>query len=363
MPVNRLNRVQIAAKLRRQADALESQINSIGRLGISPAPIVRQTARVACGAWAWIARHYGQKFDGKTHQVWFLAGVPTPEVKEPWHRMNAFTTWASSLPGASSMPAPPVTSPQGGAPGTKAWVWALGTVAKWLEAQADPGQYKVAVETTSHYAFQEFIQWLRQHADSCENIYKFAAEDSRAKQQCASAVVYREGGIQHFGTWAGFLGDELYRFAKRGAFSNQCFDGLQKRLDGGSYDAAKALGSFLELGGYEPAELYHADVRKIADALEVLGRQKQPRKDDEELFVPTPLQTGILEKLDGKAMRTRALAKCLGMDQPKLYKRGGIKELKEEGRVKLHSRIGYYRPDAPPPQLQGKRIKVVSTRG
>jgi hypothetical protein len=51
-------------------------------------------------------------------------------------------------------------------------------------------------------------------------------------------------------------------------------------------------------------------------------------------------------------LKSRPLAKQLNIDQPKLYKPGGIKELRELGKVKLHRRLGYYRPNAPPPELQ-----------
>jgi len=65
-------------------------------------------------------------------------------------------------------------------------------------------------------------------------------------------------------------------------------------------------------------------------------------------FIASPLQKAILEKLDRTALRSRPLAKILSIDQPKLYKPNGIKELMELGKVKTHTRIGYYRPDAPP---------------
>jgi len=92
----------------------------------------------------------------------------------------------------------------------------------------------------------------------------------------------------------------------------------------------------------------------------------QNRATEPEPFVLTGLQTGILTKLNGKAMKARALAKALDINQPKLYEpkgmKGKLKELMQLGKVKKHSRMGYYRPDAPPPELGGD-IKVVSTRG
>jgi hypothetical protein len=69
-------------------------------------------------------------------------------------------------------------------------------------------------------------------------------------------------------------------------------------------------------------------------------------------FVPTPLQEGILEALKGKALRTDALANKVGCHRNQLFQRpGGLHELREHGMVDNHHRIGYYRPDAPPPEL------------
>lgn len=69
-------------------------------------------------------------------------------------------------------------------------------------------------------------------------------------------------------------------------------------------------------------------------------------------FVPTPFQAGILEALDGVAMRTDALAAKIG-DRRRLFRHpGGLKELQENGLVDKHDRLGYYRPDAPPAELE-----------
>lgn len=71
-----------------------------------------------------------------------------------------------------------------------------------------------------------------------------------------------------------------------------------------------------------------------------------------ERFLPTPFQQAILDALDGKALRTDALAAVVG-DRPRLFRpKGGIKELQEHGMVAHHQRRGYYRPDAPPPELE-----------
>lgn len=76
-----------------------------------------------------------------------------------------------------------------------------------------------------------------------------------------------------------------------------------------------------------------------------------PPEDDYRPFVPSPFQKAILEALEGKALRTDALGAAVG-DRGRLYKTNGLKELLERGIVEHHKRLGYYRPDAPPPELQ-----------
>jgi len=72
---------------------------------------------------------------------------------------------------------------------------------------------------------------------------------------------------------------------------------------------------------------------------------------EEDVFVPTAFQCGILDALDGRALRTDALGAEVG-DRGRLFRRpGGLQELREQGLVDNHPRLGYYRPDAPPPQL------------
>lgn len=68
-------------------------------------------------------------------------------------------------------------------------------------------------------------------------------------------------------------------------------------------------------------------------------------------FAPTDFQTRILDALDGRALRTDALAGEVG-DRRALFRHpGGLRELKEQGLVESHPRRGYFRPDAPPPEL------------
>lgn len=67
-------------------------------------------------------------------------------------------------------------------------------------------------------------------------------------------------------------------------------------------------------------------------------------------FVPTPFQADVLSALKNRSMRTDALAHKLDCGRSRLFADpGGLPELQEQGLVAHHKRIGYYRPDAPPP--------------
>lgn len=70
-------------------------------------------------------------------------------------------------------------------------------------------------------------------------------------------------------------------------------------------------------------------------------------------FVPTPFQKGILQALSGQARRTDDLAHKVGNRRKLFIHPGGLRELQEQGLVGHHKRLGYYRPDAPPPVLNG----------
>lgn len=88
--------------------------------------------------------------------------------------------------------------------------------------------------------------------------------------------------------------------------------------------------------------------REMANALEqVVGEQ-----EDAGEFHPTDFQREILTALKGKALTSNALAVLIGCHKPQLYKDpGGIHELVEEGLVQHQKRLGYYRPDEPPPEI------------
>jgi hypothetical protein len=73
------------------------------------------------------------------------------------------------------------------------------------------------------------------------------------------------------------------------------------------------------------------------------------RKDNQAGFVPNVFQHSILVALDGRAMNKQALADevCKG-DGKRLYKPGGLTELRGAGLVAHKHGLGFYRPDAPP---------------
>jgi hypothetical protein len=67
------------------------------------------------------------------------------------------------------------------------------------------------------------------------------------------------------------------------------------------------------------------------------------------VFVPTPRQKAILKALDGRSLKKQQLANeaCEG-EGTRLYRKGGIHELRSLGLVEHKPGIGYYRPDRPP---------------
>lgn len=89
--------------------------------------------------------------------------------------------------------------------------------------------------------------------------------------------------------------------------------------------------------------------KRLTDALEqVIGPAPAPD------FVPSDFQRDILAALNGKGLRTDALAAKVGNRRKLFADPGGLPELQEEGLVSHHKRVGYYRPDAPPPDLNEK---------
>jgi hypothetical protein len=66
-------------------------------------------------------------------------------------------------------------------------------------------------------------------------------------------------------------------------------------------------------------------------------------------FIPTRRQKALLEALEGRALRSDAWAERSKVEKSGLMR--AKKELQARGLVKHHKGLGFYRPDAPPPEL------------
>ena len=98
----------------------------------------------------------------------------------------------------------------------------------------------------------------------------------------------------------------------------------------------------------------HLDADALAKLCRSLIQQTREMADMIDALLPPPkavirsaFQQGILDALDGKALRTDALAVRVG-SRSRLFAKDGLPELQEEGVVAHDKRVGYYRPDAPP---------------
>jgi hypothetical protein len=69
-------------------------------------------------------------------------------------------------------------------------------------------------------------------------------------------------------------------------------------------------------------------------------------------FLPTDRQKRILDMLDGETKKLAQLADTLKV-RPSTLSGRDLKELRDQELVRHDKRIGYYRPDAPPPELSG----------
>ncbi|MFV1968386.1 MAG: hypothetical protein ACC628_23425 [Pirellulaceae bacterium] len=99
------------------------------------------------------------------------------------------------------------------------------------------------------------------------------------------------------------------------------------------------------------------DVAKLAasDEMDTNPRPTPPSAVDAMPEEPlTDLQKAILKALDGRALKADPLAdEVSGGDRRRLYKPGGIKDIRKAGMVKHKHGVGYYRPDRRPPDKLG----------
>lgn len=98
---------------------------------------------------------------------------------------------------------------------------------------------------------------------------------------------------------------------------------------------------------------------RVDDEMEKAVLLSQPYPPDD-LVVRTPLQREILKALDGRSLRQTALERATRTDRRQLHRDGGLKELRDRGEVCHHGRLGYYRPDRPPPGITEQCVTVVS---
>jgi hypothetical protein len=71
----------------------------------------------------------------------------------------------------------------------------------------------------------------------------------------------------------------------------------------------------------------------------------------EPVFIPNDRQKAMLDALKDRALRSDAWAECSKVDKKSVMDQK--KELERLGLVRHHARLGFYRPDAPPPELVG----------
>jgi hypothetical protein len=69
-------------------------------------------------------------------------------------------------------------------------------------------------------------------------------------------------------------------------------------------------------------------------------------------FKPTDAQLAVLEALECKALKTPQLEAATGLEHSHLFKalRGLRRPLLDPPLVDIDKKLGYYRPDAPPPE-------------
>jgi hypothetical protein len=64
-----------------------------------------------------------------------------------------------------------------------------------------------------------------------------------------------------------------------------------------------------------------------------------------------PLHEAILAALAGKALRSHELTTATCCDRTRLFHPDALPELLDRGLIAHHPKLGFYRPDAPPPEL------------
>jgi len=135
-------KLEVAAELRglakelEQIQRLEPAATSRWRVGVVlGVPKLAKVARRTCAAWAWIVRQ------GLTSGNYAGFVLPRKDEREnqrfanlPHYRLREFVKWATTLPGAKGLPHD--TRGTYGNSGDN-WIWAINTVADWLDNLPD----------------------------------------------------------------------------------------------------------------------------------------------------------------------------------------------------------------------------------
>ena len=100
-----------------------------------------------------------------------------------------------------------------------------------------------------------------------------------------------------------------------------------------------------------PTREWVAEIKAIRSVARAVAERVSARTTDKPFF-PTSRQRRILDLLDGKTKKLAQLAQVLKV-RPSTLSGRDLKELRARGLVRHDRRIGYYRPDAPPPELSG----------
>jgi hypothetical protein len=100
-----------------------------------------------------------------------------------------------------------------------------------------------------------------------------------------------------------------------------------------------------------PTREWVAEIKAVRSVARAVAERESARTTDRPFF-PTDRQKRILDLLDGKTKKLAQLAQVLKV-QPSTLSGRDLKELRARGLVRHDRRIGYYRPDAPPPKLSG----------
>jgi len=168
----------------------------------------------------------------------------------------------------------------------------------------------------------------------------------RAKEQRVTSIVVRLANLYRSGRKQIDL-TNLFREAVQSIRGDGSAGVILPRLE----DAFELHKDFVcaVADGAVPSLSYAEQRRATLRLQEYLPVANAAPVEPDGLLVVNEFQRQILDALDGCALPKQGLAeKVCGGEGTRLYRKGGLKELRKAGKVLHQSRLGYYRPDAPP---------------